>query len=301
MKTLIKKIFFKQQPHKLFPSVIIPVNGIKEKVYLENDTQKLDVSECHSIVCQTPFCIAVRIDREYRSTFSAGKLWLQIVANEKPVARLQVLVINHVKESNDAIAVLQIIKVRCYQLNLLKQYVVLNHFFKNKKHPYTESETYAAVYSYPRRIIITSFADKEYYNIFPMDFQGYYPGENLYLLGLRTTNRTLKKIIDSKKVVVSSIETPDIEMIYQLGAHHSGEPPKIDELPFKTNYTELFKIPVPAFAASYKELEIIQHYETGSHTMLVGKIVNAKKIKEERSGSYHIHFFEYTRSDYVEV
>ena len=90
-------------------------------------------------------------------------------------------------------------------------------------------------------------------------------------------------------------------MIYQPGAHHSGEPPKIEGLPFKTRSTETFRIPVPEFATSYKEMDIINHYERGSHTTLAGRIVNTKKISEDRSGLYHTHFFEYSIVDYAEV
>jgi flavin reductase (DIM6/NTAB) family NADH-FMN oxidoreductase RutF len=301
MKSLIKKILFKKLPEKIFPAIKIPTGEIREKVFLKSRTGKIDVSNRHNIVCQTPFCIAVWIDTQHFSLFDADNLELIIEKDNRLVASLKILRLFKLKESNETIFIFKIITVRCRQLNLFSQYLLLSHFFKSEKHSYLESEIYGAIYSYPKKIIIVSYMHNEYYNIFPMDFQSYYPEENLYLLGLRTTNITVKKIIETRRVVISDIDGIDINTIYALGAHHSKTPPKIGELPFKVKESELFKFPLPEFASSYKEIEIIGNYELGSHMMLVGKIKNSKKIKENLSSLYHLHFFEYVNSDYEEV
>jgi flavin reductase (DIM6/NTAB) family NADH-FMN oxidoreductase RutF len=301
MKSLIKKVLFKKQPEKIFPAVQIQTGEIQEKAFLKSRTGKMDVSNRHNIVCQTPFCIAVWIDTQHLSLFDSDNLKLIIEKNNRLVASLNILRLFKLKESNETIFIFKITKVRCRQLTLFSQYLLLSRFFKSEKHSYLESEIYGAIYSYPKKIIIVSYKDNEYYNIFPMDFQGYYPEENLYLLGLRTTNITVKKIIETKCVVISDIDAIDIKTIYALGAHHSKTPRKIEELPFKVKESELFKFPLPEFASSYNEVEIIGNYELGTHMMIVGKIKNSKKIKENLSSLYHLHFFEYVNSNYQEV
>lgn len=301
MKSFIQKIFFKNIYPKIFFGVRILNHRIEEKVFLKNGFRQLDISEKHNIVCQTPFCLAVWIGKSDIISFNTDKLKLSIVKKEKLIALLSITLIKKLEESSGAIFIFKIIKVRCYQLNLLHQYILLGFLFFNKKHTYHESEMYGAMYSYPRRVIVTSFRDNEYYNMFPMDFQGEYPEANIYLLGLSKTNITVNKIIEAKRVVVSTTEQIDAKTIYELGAHHSKSPPKIENLSFKVIESESLKFPIPEFSSSYKEIEIISNYQLGSHIMLVGKILNSVVLKESHSSLYHVHFFEYLQSGYLEA
>ena len=150
-------------------------------------------------------------------------------------------------------------------------------------------------------MIITSFSDHEYYNMFPMDFQGHYPEPGIQLLGLKTSNITVNRIIDSRRVVVSSTDQIDSKTVYALGAHHSKEPPPINNLPFETCESEIFNFPVPGFSSSYRELEIVGHHILGSHCMLVGHVINAKQRINSHSSFYQIHRFEYPGSGYRDI
>ncbi len=102
--------------------------------------------------------------------------------------------------------------------------VLFAYFLRSKKNTYHHRKVISALYSYPRRIIIVSYKDDNYYNIFPMDIQGYIAEEKLYILGLRTTNVTLNKILEGKKVVVCDTDTVDINTVYDLGKHSSAAP-----------------------------------------------------------------------------
>ena len=296
MKTFLWSLFFKHYPGKIFYALCMNQRDIKERVFLESDSRKTEVSERHSIVCQTPFCIAVRSETRIPD---GAKSRLIVEVDDRPVASMHLKLLFRLPEANESIHVFQITDASCFQLNFFQQYLLLRHKFKNAKHPYLESKIYAALYSYPKRVIIVSFRNDDYYNIFPMDFQGFYPEENLYLLGLRTTNITLKKIIEFKRVVVSDFEIRDIKTIYDLGAHHGSQPPKIDDLPFAVYESEMLKFPVPEFATGYKELEIIGHQNLGSHTLLIGKIIHLKKIKDPLLTFYHVHYFEQSHVNYT--
>jgi len=69
----------------------------------------------------------------------------------------------------------------------------------------------------------------------------------------------------TKKVVVCDTNDVDIETVYNLGKHSSKSPTSIDQLPFKTTASELFKFPVPEFVGSYNEIEIISNKKMGYH------------------------------------
>ncbi len=301
MKSLLKKILFKDLYPKPFFGVRLFNGEIKERVFLQKANFELDVSDRHNIVCESPFCIAVWVNKDNLSSFDPVKLRLKIVKGEKLIASLNIALIKQLEQSNGAILIFQIMKVRCYQLNLLHQFILLTFFFSKKRHTYTEAEMYGALYSYPRRVIVTSFRENEYYNMFPMDFHGEYPEVNIYLLGLKATNVTVNKIIERKEVVVSSTEDIDTKTIYDLGAHHSNTRPKIEDLCFKVVESELLKFPVPEFASFYKEIEIINAMTLGSHIMLVGKVINSKILKEDICSLYHVHFFEQLQSRLTEV
>src|SRR5579862_3068453 len=156
MKSQIKKILFKKQPEKIFPAVQIPHGEIQERVFLKNNSDKIEVSNRHSIVCQTPFCIAVRVDASHLSFFDADPVKLTIEKNNRMVASLDIARLFTLKESHHNIVICKITKVRCRQLSLFSQYLLLSFVFKSKKHSYLESEIYGAIYSYPKKIIVVS-------------------------------------------------------------------------------------------------------------------------------------------------
>ena len=301
MKSLIIKFLFKNVPPKPFFGVRILNGRMEEKVFLKNGTRALEVSNRHNIVCENPFCIAVWVNEDQLVSFNTEELKLEILKGTELVASLHIKRIKKLEQNNGAIFIFEVVKARCRQLNRLRQYILITFFSSNRRHTYKESQIYGALYSYPRKVIVTSFRNNEYYNIFPQDFQGEYPEIDIYLLGLKVSNITVNRIIETKRVVVSSTETIDTRTIYGLGAHHSKTPPRIEDLSFKVQDSELLKFPVPAFSSSYKEIEITDHIKLGSHIMLVGRILNSIQVKENHFSLYHVHFFEYVHSRYEEA
>lgn len=301
MKSIFRRLLFKDLASKPFFAVNIPNGEIKERVFLINGENKLEISERHNVVCQSPFSIAVWLPTDREKDFLAVNTYLTIEKGSKLLARLSLAQTNTFSQEKGSFLVFRISGIRSYNPGFLKRYLMLKYFFSNERLPFFEAKAYSAIYSYPRRVIITSFRDNEYYNMFPMDFQGTYPEANFYLLGLKTSNITVNRIMNSRKVVVSSTDEIDSKTVYELGAHHSKEPPPIDKLPIKTRKSEIFDFPVPAFSSSYKELEIINHQILGSHCLLMGKIVNSKEEHENRSSLYHVHMFEYPNSGYKDI
>ena len=145
---------------------------------------------------------------------------------------------------------------------------------------------------------MVSYKDDSYCNMFPMDIHSHIAGEGLYLLGLRTTNLTLNKMLEAKKVVVCDTDNVDINTVYTLGKQPSASPIPLNELPFGTVESEQFGFPVPNFSGSYKEIEIIHHRKMGFHMLMVGRVVNAKQLKPNPQSFYHIGFLQFQQGGY---
>ncbi len=295
LKSFLRKVLFKDQ--KLFPAVRISFNQIKEKVLLKQGRDSMDISEKHCIVCHRPFLMAVWMTPNELSQFSTEPAQVLVLTGTQVSAELAIRLKMKIEEGNNWVVIFLIEQAKCFQTNSFHQ-LLIRTYFRNKN-TLLEDKIYGAMYSYPRKVIAASFRDKEHYNIFPMDFQCFVKESNLYILGLRTTNTTLAKILQARRLVISDTDSADINDIYFLGGHHSSALSSIDKLPFGISDSELFGFPVPDFAASYKEMEIVQNLELGSHMLLIAKALNSKEAKEPISYLYHIHFFEFLRSNYV--
>jgi flavin reductase (DIM6/NTAB) family NADH-FMN oxidoreductase RutF len=177
-------------------------------------------------------------------------------------------------------------------INPIHQKLLIGYFYwqRQNKISLKELDCFCAAYLYPRKVVLTCFGQPDDYNLFPMDLQGYIKTEDVYVLGLRNTNVTLKKIIAAGKVAVCEVSSANKDALYLLGRHHSSQPPRLSDLPFTFKSSELFQIPVPDIASAYVELEIIKHIDLGSHTVLVGKVVNQNHHSHRETYSlYHQH------------
>jgi hypothetical protein len=139
---------------------------------------------------------------------------------------------------------------------------------------------------------LISFREGAWYNIFPMDLVGDIPLSRNYVFGLRHSNVTLARIIETKKLVVSEISYEYKNIIYKLGKHHR-EPLSEADLPFELIRSETFDFPIPAWADSYKEIRIVNTMNLGSHMLLWGEEINQKYLSDPHAHLFHIHFLHY--------
>ena len=297
MTSLLQKLLFKGEKPKQFIPVRIGDISIKEKVIIRQGGDYLDITHRHSIVSQTPFCVALFLSAKEFNLLADDSLQMQVVAGDRTVSSLSLKKIHLIKYDDSFITLYRIVKVHNYGLNFLQREVALRLSFKNKSTNYFERKVYAGLYAYPRKVIVVSYAEKDYINIFPMDFQCFIPGPNIYLLGLRTSNITLDKIVNSRRLVVSDSASAKVDVIYSLGTHHK-KPLNVNELPFTVAASQLYKFPVPGFANDYKELELVEFYKSGSHMLLVAKTINSISTQTQHSSLHHIHFFQFDASRY---
>ncbi|MHB8208911.1 hypothetical protein [Mucilaginibacter sp.] len=301
MNKLIRKLFFKGSKITTFFISRLKPSQVQESVLLKSGGLTIDISKHHSMICLDPFCVAAWLPGNQLATFDNNATTIQFKKGDKLNASINVSVIEKITTENGALILFKVEKVKNYQLNPIHRLVFFAYLLKSPKNTYNSRKVINALYSYPRSIIIVSYQDENYCNIFPMDIHGYIEEEDLYILGLRTTNVTLDKILAAKKVVVCDTNAVDINIVYDLGKHSSTSPTPIDKLPFNTMPSQLFGFPVPDFSGSYKEIEIIRHRKMGFHMLLVGKVVNFKQIKPDPSSFYHISFLQFKNGNYNSV
>lgn len=289
MKALISRILFKNKSKRKFIASRLSASQIGETV-LFNDR---DITWDHCIVCHDPFYLAI-----YSTEGLADSGTVSITRKGQISAEVKV----KRKDSLASVRIYEVVSARCHQLPYWHQFVLQRRYFLyKKKDTFLRGMIYAAMYSFPRRVIAVSYRDDQYFNIFPMDFQCFVATEKMMILGLRTTNATLKKILESKKVVVSDTTSVDLTTVYDLGRNHSAAPPSLAELPFGVIESKVFGFYVPDFSASYREFEIVNSVELGTHTLMIGSLVNSEKITSDQSSIHHLHFFEFVNSDYSEL
>ena len=262
---------------------------------------EIDITRHHGMICLDPFCIAVWLHEDRLASLNVGHVKIRFKKGDKVNASINVGLIEKIPTGKGVLLLYKIEKVKNHQLSTFHRLAFFAWFLRSKKNTYHSRKVISALYSYPRTIIIVSYRDEDYYNIFPMDIQGYIPEEELYILGLRTTNVTLNKILEAKKVVVCDTDTVDINTVYNLGKHSSNAPTPLNSLPFGTSGSEIFGFPVPDFTGSYKEIEIIQHRKMGYHMLMVGKVLNHKKRKENSSSLYHVGFLQFQKGNYQSI
>ncbi|TAN01840.1 MAG: hypothetical protein EPN39_01200 [Chitinophagaceae bacterium] len=295
---IIRKWAFRGIHSQDFFAVHILSGSLEESVWFRAGKEEIDISRCHSVACERPFCIAVCLPALYAGLMSRGGAQVYIKKRDGPCAKLVLKQMWMKEVSNHIIVLYEINSVVCYQLSRLRQLLLLRYFLRNKRKTFKEGQIYGALYSYPRRVIVVSYKEGNYYNIFPMDFQCQVEGSDIYMFGLRTSNITVEKIIHTGRLVVSDTDAVDIKTIYDLGRHHSIAPPLMNSLAFNTSDSEDLKFPVPSFSSGYKEIELIDHYQVGSHWLLIGRVFNSKQKKLSCSPLYHVHFFEFIKSNY---
>ncbi len=297
----LRKIFFKDKIIRTFFITRLRENEVKERVFLKNGSTSVNITGHHAMICLDPFCVAAWLSNEEAGSIDPKKVQLQFKKENGLNASIKVSFIEQIATPKGQLFLYQIEGVKNYQFSSLYRLALFGYFLRSKANTFYSRRVISALYSYPRRIIIVSYRDENYYNIFPMDIQGFIAEENIYLLGLRTTNATLDKILESKKVLVCDTDSVDLDTVYNLGKHSSKAPTPISELPFGVSESQLFGFPVPDFSGSYKEIEIIHHRKMGYHMLMMGKVVNTKQIKPNPSSLYHVGFLQFKKGNYKSI
>ena len=304
MKGLFRKMVFGETVIREYATVKIG-NKIQEQVYLQgaDGGPVLDVSACHWIFCLDPLVFGVWMEKGAMGGID-GSASCKLIFRNKPLRSGEspekgALAVAHldpvdkIEESNGCLFLLRLRSCRVHHIPSFKTRLLYSKYYKKPGVSYNKLISFATAYSYPRRVRVVSFRGEDYYNIFPMDLVGDISRAGRYAFGLRHTNLALSRIIGEKKIAVSEVTFAKKEMIYQLGSHHSTNPPPIDKLPFGVVTSPEFGFWIPDWADSCKEIRILRTIDLGSHMLLWGEPVGEAILSPASEHLYHIHFLLY--------
>ncbi len=299
MKKILRRLLFGDVLISEYSTVTVN-EEINEKVYLHTGAIIVDISQQQFLLCLEPVVFGVWLEKRFLKDNADYKMYFKTSAREKnseekTLAISNLVFFDKIETENKTLLLLKLKNTKIYHTNLIKTHLLYNRFYKKPGFSFNKLKSFVAAYSYPRRVRIISFKQDDYFNIFPMDLLGDINENNHYVFGLRHTNVTLSKIIETKKIVVSEVSYKYKDVIYQLGKHHGSNPPTLDSLPFKTMHSEKFGFYIPDWVYSYKEIEILNTIDLGSHMLLWGKVVHEKKLKEPAGNLYDVHFLLYYR------
>jgi hypothetical protein len=302
LKSIVRRLIFRGLKPQKFYAVRLADSAVREQAFLVGGKEDLDITGRHCIVCHAPFFMAVFIQGKEADWLKNGKFSVQIRDWKQIVSEVRVSLDRTSKVGDAFVAIFEISKARCFQIGPLYQYFLMKRYFLyKKKDTLLQGKTYGALYSFPRKVIAVCYREEDYYNLFPMDFQCYVASADIYILGLRTTNITLQKMIRSGRVVIADTSSVDPDTIYFLGRNHSANPPAVTDLPFEVITSERFGFPVPAFSSSYREVQLIENFPLGTHMFMIGKVTNTVQLRASGASLHHIHFFQFATSDYRRI
>jgi flavin reductase (DIM6/NTAB) family NADH-FMN oxidoreductase RutF len=296
MKKFLRNILFGQIPVKEYATITVE-DRIHERVYLETGGIRKDISGTHWLLCLNPVVFGIWFANEDVSISFAEKSgclldFMDSESNGTSIASLRLEFLNKIAEQDGTLVLLKLSRARIHHLHFIRISLLYYKYYRKPEQNLKILKSFAAAYSYPRRVRLISFREGEEFNIFPMDLVGDIPFSTRYVFGLRHSNVTLSRIVETKKMAVSEVSYEFSNVIYELGKHHR-EPLSKSDLVFDLVQSEKFHFPIPAWADSYKEIRITSTMNLGSHMLLWGEEVNEKILSPEHQHLYHIHFLHY--------
>ncbi len=143
-------------------------------------------------------------------------------------------------------------------------------------------------YVCPRPVALVSIMeDDRRGNIFPMDLISQ-PTSQLFIAALKNTSRAIDLVRASRRMVVSRIPFELRDDAYSLATQHRLSHVKWETLPFPLARSETFRFPVPAPALRATEIEVRETYPMGSHTAILGSVVDEQVMNGNDLGMHHI-------------
>ncbi len=296
MKKLLRDILFGVIPVTEYSTITVK-DGILERVFLETGGIRVDISLTHWLLCLNPVVFGVWFPK-HENTHSFDitqpfKMYFKdSEEDDKTVALLKLNFFNKIEEPDGTLFLLKLTGTRIHHINLIRARLIFYRYYKKPEQDFYKLKSYSAAYSYPRKVRLISYREGDWYNIFPMDLVGDIPGSKRFVFGLRHSNVTLARIIETKKMVVSEIPYEFKEIIYKLGKHHR-EPLSGNKLPFNLTQSAIYDFPIPEWAISYKEIRIVNTMNLGSHMLLWGMEINEMVLNKPSLSLFHIHFLHY--------
>jgi hypothetical protein len=270
------------------------------KVYVKDETldQGRDITQHHLFIGYKPLIIA--IDKKYlndRELNQNKNLFLSFRSDDKSeVASLEIKFIYEAKLNSTNCMLFEGVKgIHSFTNYFNKLFKSLHYKFTadKKKNIFLAGNLYEQVkvaYSMPRLIYLASVGSNNLYNIFPTDLSGKIDEHN-FIMSLRTKGKANSQVELSGKFLIAKMAAESFIEVYNAGRNHMKElaDPATLGIKLRNESSTNFNLPVPFGAIQYYELEKIDKFEVGIHTIHFFRILNSVVLGDTRSILAHIH------------
>jgi hypothetical protein len=141
-------------------------------------------------------------------------------------------------------------------------------------HPtFLERRAMEIMFLCPRPIGLMSALTDIKGNMFPVNVMGDID-KDYFTFSLKQGKMPAQLVENSGRVAMSSVPLEQGSIAYRLGVNHNKKFINWYELPFETQKSEHFQIPVPAFAYRVREMEVQKILRLGSHTCFIARVVS---------------------------
>lgn len=148
-------------------------------------------------------------------------------------------------------------------------------------------------YICPRPVVLVSVDSGSHSNLFPMDLIGPIASDR-FTLALRSTSASVEPMKAVRRVALSDVPASHHKTAYSLGVHHKNAQVDWESLPFRTDRSPRFALPVPEWALRVREFEIVDVRTVGSHTLFLTQAqsdgVNREGAQFFHTSGIHEHF-----------
>lgn len=143
-------------------------------------------------------------------------------------------------------------------------------------------------YAVPRIISLVTIRLNDLFNLFPTDLHGPV-GNNYYIISLRRGGKAAQQVEQTKKLLITEINTKFYRTVYSLGKNHMQEPKDRKQFPFTADLSGIFQLPLPEYTLRYRELELTDSFDHGIHRFFLFKVLNQRQIENKPQTLAHIH------------
>jgi flavin reductase (DIM6/NTAB) family NADH-FMN oxidoreductase RutF len=162
-----------------------------------------------------------------------------------------------------------------------------------KKNVFLPGNLYEQVkiaYSIPREIYLASIGSNNLYNIFPTDLSGQLD-DDIFIMSLRSRGKANEQIEKVGRCLVAKMEAGSFMEVYSAGKNHMRELSDTNKLGIRLReeISAALKFPIPLGAIQYFELEKMNKFETGIHTIHFFRIINSVSLSNSQEVLMHIH------------
>lgn len=143
-------------------------------------------------------------------------------------------------------------------------------------------------YAVPRLISLVTVGHHGLFNLFPTDLHGTV-SDTHYIISLRTGGKACRQVMETGKIVLSQMLSEAFQLVYDLGKNHMKEMDTSGQFPFGKQFSDQLGLPLPQLVADYFELELVDSFVHGIHTLLLFRINNRQALQQGGNTLVHIH------------